>query len=218
MSRILVKICGITSVADARAAVDAGADLLGVNFYEHSPRCIGFELAREIARAVDGRAGMVGVFVNMDLPGLLYIARRVPLNSVQLHGDELPADCQRLSAEFDVIRALKADGASTVKAVAMFGRCSSSVLLDTACAERGGSGRTFNWKALDWVAIRASAPRAKLILAGGLHPGNIAEAISAVHPDAVDVCSGVESEKGIKSAEKMGEFVAAVRAAERQEL
>jgi phosphoribosylanthranilate isomerase len=216
MSAVEIKICGITRAADAQAAVDAGTSMLGLNFYEASPRCISLERAQEIAAAVAGRVKLVGVFVNMNVSGVLQIARAVPLKAVQLHGSESPEDCDALAAEFEVIRALHVDaGFSAARAAQFAGR--AGLLLDTACADHGGSGRSFDWAAVDWACVRVAAAGAKLFLAGGLHAGNVRAAISAAHPDVVDVCSGVEMGKGIKSVELMREFVAAVRAAESEE-
>ncbi len=99
---------------------------------------------------------------------------------------------------------------------AEFAAC-RGLLLDTPCAGHGGSGESFSWESVDWKSLRGAFPAARLFLAGGLHAANVAEAIAVAHPDVVDVCSGVESAKGIKSVSKMREFVAAVRAAERQE-
>jgi phosphoribosylanthranilate isomerase len=216
MSAVEIKICGITNVADAEAALDAGADMLGINFYEASPRRITLERAQEIAEAVAGRVKLVGVFVNMNVTSVLQIARTVPLDVVQLHGSESPEDCATVVAEFAVIRALKVDNTFSAARAAEFSEY-SGLLLDTACASHGGSGRSFDWKSIDWARVREAAPLAKLFLAGGLHAGNVAEAIAAAHPDVVDVCSGVEREKGIKSVRRMREFVAAVRAAESEE-
>jgi phosphoribosylanthranilate isomerase len=232
MSEVQVKICGITSVEDAQAAIELGAAMLGLNFYALSPRCITLERAQEIARAVtfsNRRAGcsplsgatirrvkLVGVFVNMNISEVLRIARAVPLDTVQLHGDESPADCDAVAAGFAVIRALKVDAEFSAERAAEFAVC-RALLLDTPCVGHGGSGKSFDWASVDWARVRGVLPAAKLILAGGLDAGNVAQAIAMADPDAVDVCSGVESAKGIKSVEKMREFVAAVRAAERQE-
>ena len=211
-----IKICGITRVEDAEAAIELGAHMLGLNFYAKSPRCIAPAQAREIARAVAGRARLVGVFVNMNLSELLRTAGEVQLDAVQLHGDESPADCAAVAANFAVIRAIKVDGQFSPAHAARFAAC-SGLLLDTATPAHGGSGESFDWGGVAWEDLRGAAPQAKLFLAGGLHPGNVAAAIAVAHPDAVDVCSGVESAKGTKSVEKMREFVAAVRAAERRE-
>lgn len=213
---VQVKICGITRVADAEAAVALGAAMLGLNFYAPSPRSIATEHARQIARAVAGRATLVGVFVNMNVCEVLRIAREVPLDWVQLHGDETVAECEAIAAAFPVIRALKADAGFTAERAAQYGFC-RGLLLDTPSAGHGGSGESFDWRAIPWQAVRAAAPGAMLFVAGGLDARNVRQAIAAARPDAVDVASGVESEKGIKSVEKMREFIAAVRAAESEE-
>jgi phosphoribosylanthranilate isomerase len=231
--RVEIKICGITRVEDAQAAIELGAAMLGLNFYPPSPRCITLPRAQEIARASagvsdrrasgwpvpvakPGRVKLVGVFVNMNVAEVLRIARAVPLDAVQLHGDESPADCEAVAAEFAVIRALKVDAEFSPARAARFAAC-RALLLDTPCADHGGSGESFRWTDVRWDWLRVRLPESKIYLAGGLHAGNVAEAIAIVHPDVVDVCSGVESAKGIKCVEKMRQFVAAVRAAERQE-
>ena len=227
-----IKICGITRVEDAQAAIELGAAMLGLNFYPQSPRCITLEQAQEIARVVafmnrkagcwpvsgatPGRVKLVGVFVNMNVSELLRIARAVPLDAVQLHGDESPADCEAVAAEFAVIRALKVGAEFSAERVAEFAVC-RGLLLDTPSAAHGGSGECFDWAGVEWERVRRALPAAKLILAGGLDAGNVGEAIAIAKPDMVDVCSGVESAKGIKCLFEMGRFVAAVRAAERQE-
>jgi phosphoribosylanthranilate isomerase len=206
-----IKICGITRTEDALAAVDLGAAMLGLNFYPQSPRCITLEQAQEIARVVAGRVKLVGVFVSMNVSEVLRIASAVPLDAVQLHGDESPQDCELVAQEFELIRAIKADAASATQA----SPCCRGLLVDTPCAAHGGSGESFCWESVPWASLRTALPAIKIFLAGGLHAGNVAEAIAAAHPDVVDVCSGVESAKGIKSVSRMREFVAAVRAAER---
>jgi phosphoribosylanthranilate isomerase len=238
MSAVEIKICGITRVEDAQAAIELGASMLGLNFYPRSPRCVTLPQAQEIARAAAGvsdrrasdrlvpatgvgnstakRAQLVGVFVNMNIAEVLRIARAVPLDAVQLHGDESPADCEAAAAEFAVIRALKVDAEFNPARAAEFAVC-RGLLLDTPTASHGGSGECFDWASVEWGRVRRALPAAKLLLAGGLHAGNVAQAIAVARPDAVDVCSGVESAKGIKSLIEMGKFVAAVRAAERQE-
>jgi phosphoribosylanthranilate isomerase len=224
---VQIKICGITRLADAEAAIECGAAMLGLNFYERSPRCITLELAQEIARAVRGRVKLAGVFVNMNISEVLRVAREVPLDVVQLHGDESAADCATIAGCFEVIRALKVDARFSPACVAEFAAC-SGLLLDTPTPAHGGSGESFDWAGVAWDEVRRAMPNTKIFLAGGLCAGNVAEAIALVHPDVVDVCSGVEAAKGIKSVEKMREFVAAIRsqqaknglaerAAERQE-
>ena len=212
---ITVKICGITRVEDAVAAVEAGAELLGLNFYSGSPRCISVERAQEIAAAVAGRAMLTGVFVNAPVSNILDIARAVPLKQVQLHGEEDADDLRAIARHYPVLRSLQADASLASAQPAQFANC-AGVLVDTASAQRGGTGEAFDWGAINWAALRRAIVPAKLLLAGGLNAANVGAAIAAAHPDAVDVASGVEVEKGIKSAEMMRDFVAAVRAAERQ--
>lgn len=211
-----IKICGITRVQDALAAVDVGAAMLGLNFYPQSPRCITLERAQEITRAIVGvsRVKLVGVFVNMDLSEVLRIAHAVPLDALQLHGDETRRDCELAAQEFEVIRALKADVAFTADRIAEF-TCCRGLLVDTPCAGHGGSGESFPWADVPWASLRRVSSTMKIFLAGGLDAGNVGAAIAAAHPDVVDVCSGVEAAKGIKSVSQMQGFVAAVRAAER---
>ncbi len=115
-----------------------------------------------------------------------------------------------------MIRALKVDAAFSAGRAADFAGC-AGLLLDTPSAGHGGSGESFPWASVPWASLRHGSPAVKVFVAGGLHAGNVAGAIAAAHPDVVDVCSGVESAKGIKSVDRMREFVAAVRAAERQE-
>jgi phosphoribosylanthranilate isomerase len=216
MSAVEIKICGITRVRDALAAVGVGANMLGLNFYGASPRCISLERAQEIATAIKGRVKLIGVFVNMNVSEVLRIAHVVPLQGVQLHGHESMTECGAIAKDFDVIRALKVNAEFSASSAAEFVKC-NGLLLDTPCSGHGGSGRSFDWASVDWASVRRAAPKAKLFLAGGLHAGNVREAIDVVHPDAVDVCSGAESEKGVKSVDRMRAFVAAVRAAERRE-
>lgn len=216
MSAVEIKICGITRVEDALAAIELGAAMLGLNFYEASPRCITLKQAQEIAEVAAGRVKLVGVFVNMNVGEVLRIARAVPLDAVQLHGDESREECESVAEEFEVIRAFKVDAKFSAQRAAEFVAC-RGLLLDTPSVGHGGSGKSFDWESVRWESVRDALGTAKIFLAGGLHAGNVQEAIAMVHPDAVDVCSGVESAKGIKSMIQMREFVAAVRAAERHE-
>ncbi len=213
MSAVQIKICGITRVPDALEAVELGAEMIGLNFYAQSPRVVSVERAKEIATAVAGGAKLVGVFVNMNVEGVLEIARAVPLDFVQLHGDETLNECEAITNEFEVIRALKVDAQFTPECASEFAFC-SGLMLDTASAGFGGAGESFDWAQVDWARVRGASPFVDLYLAGGLNAGNVGEAIAMVHPDVVDVCSGVEAAKGVKSAIRMRAFVAAVRAAE----
>lgn len=200
----LIKICGITNLDDAHAAIAAGADALGFNFYQPSPRYITPESAREIINTLPPSILTVGVFVNEPSPDAVRaIAARAGVKAVQLHGDESPDYCHALSSviknfsvstSFDVdqIRAYEVD----------------AIMLDTKHDHlRGGTGRVFDWS----IAQQVSQLVPKLFLAGGLSPENVGEAITLVHPYAVDTCSALEDKSGIKNHERMRAFVSAVR-------
>lgn len=196
---MIVKICGITRADDARAAVDAGADWIGVVFAQRSPRRVGRESAREIARAVRGRATIAGVFVDAPLAEVNAIADGVDLDVVQLHGRETDAYCAAVMRP--VVKAVRVG-----TAVAPFAHPSGIwTLYDAGVAGvDGGSGRTFDWSLL-------AEPHRPFFLAGGLRPGTVAAAIAAVAPDGVDVSSGVERQPGIKDHDAIRRFIAEVR-------
>ena len=212
---VKMKFCGITRPEDAEAAISSGAAMLGLNFYPASPRHITLERAQQIADAVAGRARLVGVFVNMNLSGIRQIARAVPLDCIQLHGDELREECTELAGDFEVIRAIQVTPQFRPDELAAYA-CCRGLLLDAPSPQHGGSGQSFDWHNIDWPAIREAAPWAELYLAGGLTAENVVEAIRIAHPDVVDVASGIEESKGIKSAMKMRAFATAVQAAGRE--
>jgi phosphoribosylanthranilate isomerase len=205
----LVKICGITNLEDALAAVEAGADLLGFNFYAKSPRHVSPQEARLIAEELPEGVARVGVFVNESEPRA--VARAVEESGVgaaQLHGDETPEFCARLEG-IPVIKALRVGRGFGVERALLYQ--TDAVLLDAYDKDAfGGTGRTFDWS----LARRTREAVPKLFLAGGLTPANVAEAVRAVGPYAVDVCSGVETSPGRKSLRLMRNFVEAVREAE----
>jgi phosphoribosylanthranilate isomerase len=210
-----IKICGVTRADDAARAAGAGADFLGLNFWPPSKRYLAPDRAPAIAAAARaaGAAQLVGVFVNQPLDDIAAIARDVALDIVQLHGDETPAD---------VLAIAHATGRPVWKAIAvgasddLHGLDAWSVaafLLDAPTAGRGGAGKVFDWShARD---ARGRYPARAFVLAGGLGPDNVAAAITAVDPWAVDVASGVESAPGIKDPVKLAAFVAAARAGAR---
>lgn len=209
---VKVKVCGITNQADALAAIEAGADALGFNFYARSPRYIAPEEAREIISELPPTVVLcVGVFVNEERAAT--VARMAELSgvaAVQLHGDESPEYCTELS-ERRIIKALRV-GKDFAPEQATAYRA-ESILLDAFSANaRGGTGETFDWE----LARRTREVVAQLYLAGGLTVENVADAIAAVRPYAVDVCSGVELAPGRKDALRVRAFVSAVRAAEKK--
>ncbi|HEX2639412.1 MAG TPA: phosphoribosylanthranilate isomerase [Pyrinomonadaceae bacterium] len=199
-----IKICGITNLEDAKAAVRFGADQIGLNFYPQSPRYVTVEQARRIAETVASRAAAVGVFVNEPLETIVEIARKVALEAIQLHGDETADFIKGLRNEtgLTVIKAIRvADGLDSAEQNS-FG--ADAILLDSfSNSERGGTGKTFDWD----VARRFSNLALKIYLAGGLTPENVREAIAAVKPYAVDSCSGVELTPGIKDHLRLKLFI-----------
>jgi len=213
-----IKICGITNVDDVRAAIDAGADAIGLNFYEGSPRCVTEEQAREIIAAVRAETVYVGVFVDKPAAEVNRMAREVGLSWVQLHGHETPEALTAVSDDFNIIRVrrLEARGVAAISedlaACRVAGRGPTAVLIDAASpGHYGGTGHTVSWAGL--ADYRQWLGSTELILAGGLTPENVGQAVRIVRPTAVDVASGVESEKGRKDPAKMHAFVEAARQA-----
>ena len=204
---MIVKICGLVRPDDAAAAVRAGADWLGLNFWPRSRRFVRPEVAAEVAaaaRAARPDIVLVGVFVDQDPDHVAERAQAVGLDRIQLHGDESPEMVARFGDR--AIKGAGLAGQADVAALAAY-RC-PVVLVDTPSAGHGGSGLVGDWD----LARRAAALRA-VLLAGGLTPDNVAQAIDRVRPFGVDVASGVESAPGVKDAVAMERFVAAARAA-----
>lgn len=216
-----IKICGITNVEDAVAAVDAGADAIGLNFYEKSPRCVTIGAASAIVDlAYDRGATPVGVFVNHSSAEVDRIATASRISTCQLHGDETPQFAKEIfDLDRDVIRVRRyrsGDGSLGLQEdwdhyAKIVGYSPSAYLIDAASPAFGGSGWTLPWDEIR--ECRRAIGTLPLILAGGLTPDNVAEAIRIVRPAAVDVASGVESAPGKKDPHKVRDFVAAARAA-----
>jgi phosphoribosylanthranilate isomerase len=200
-----IKICGITDPDDARVAALLGADAIGLNFYEKSPRCIDASEAARIIDRLPSFVSTVGVFVNHPDPqGLEDLALSLGLHAVQLHGSETPDYCSMIQ-KVKVIKAFRVDAAFRVETLKNYG--TGMFLLDSGTATQfGGTGQTFDWN----LAYGANA-FGWVVLAGGLNPENVSEAISRMHPFAVDVSSGVESSPGRKDYEKVRRFIENVR-------
>jgi phosphoribosylanthranilate isomerase len=197
-----IKVCGLTTVEDALAAEAAGADAIGLVFAE-SPRSVSLERAREIARRLAPETVRVGVFVNAGADRVLAVARGVPLDWVQLHGDECRTDLDRLDRP--AVKAFRARGPGVLDEIRAFG--AHTFLLDGwSSRRRGGTGVRVD----PALAVRARK-LGFMILAGGLDPGNVAEAILLARPAGVDVSSGVERRPGRKDPGKMREFISEVR-------
>jgi phosphoribosylanthranilate isomerase len=194
---VKLKVCGVTTLEDARAAIDCGAEYLGFNFYTKSPRYIAPLSARAIIERLPDAIISVGVFVNESRPeDVVEILRVSGARMAQLHGDESPDYCASVGAE-RVIKALRIGEDFDARRVLDYP--AAAILLDAFDAKLyGGTGKTANWE-----IARKAAELTRVFLAGGLSPENIVEAIRAVEPFAVDVNSGVESAPGRKDAGRL---------------
>jgi phosphoribosylanthranilate isomerase len=209
---VRVKICGITSVADAEMALEAGANALGFNFYPPSPRYIPPSHARRIVERMPAAVDAIGVFVNASYADTDEIALSTDLDVVQLHGEESLETVEQISNAWPLIKAFRVGPEFQVAALEPYSKLTDFFLLDGFSTEiRGGTGATFDWS----LALPAKR-YGRIFLSGGLTPENVAEAVRQVRPFAVDVCSGVEAEPGKKDAARMREFVKAVDAASRE--
>lgn len=205
MSAVRSKICGITRIEDALAAVEAGADAIGLVFYVKSPRAVTVQQARTIIAALPPFVTTVGLFVDASRCELGEILDAVPLDLLQFHGDESPAACDGYHRPY--IKALRVKPGDDIAAQVALYKNASGVLLDTYVPGiPGGTGEAFDWSL---VPVGLSKP---VILAGGLTADNVAGAINRVRPYAVDVSGGVEVAKGIKDAKMIRAFIQAVKA------
>jgi phosphoribosylanthranilate isomerase len=208
---VLVKICGITNGPDARAACEAGANLLGFNFYEKSPRHITSSDASKIRSQLPQAVEAVGIFVNAPPAAVASLSSSLRLNAAQLHGDESPPTVAEVARTIRVLKAFRVDPDFSLAALDEYPDA-YAFLFDAAHAgQYGGTGR-----ATDWALARRAALSRRIILAGGLKVENVAAAIRLVRPFAVDVASGVESKPGKKDHGRLREFIQEVRRAERQ--
>jgi len=199
------KICGITRVEDALVAAEAGADAIGLVFYAKSPRAVNIQQARTIIAALPPFVTTVGLFVNASRCELNETLDAVPLDMLQFHGDETPADCEGFHRPW--YKALRVKPGEDIRVQTARYVGASAILLDTFVAGvPGGTGEVFDWSLIPTDLAKP------LILAGGLTPENVQQAIAEVRPFAVDVSGGVEASKGIKDAEGVREFVRLVRA------
>lgn len=199
-----VKVCGVTSAEDVQLCVAAGVDAIGLNFAPASPRCLTLEAARALVSGIPSHILSVGVFVDADLEQLLHYKEALGLRCLQLHGDETPDLLERVLPH--AYKALRVRGADVHAEAARFG--GEDILLDAYVpGAHGGTGARF-----DWNLARELGRTRRVVLAGGLTPENVAEAIRVAQPFCVDVASGVESAPGRKDAAKVQAFVRAARA------
>ncbi len=202
--RVRTKICGITRVDDALAAADAGVDAIGLVFYANSPRAVSVAQAEKILAALPPFVSTVGLFVNAPRAEINAILAELPLDVLQFHGDETPAECEGFSRPY--FRALRMQpGVDIAQAAAQYTNAQGILLDAWVPGVHGGTGKRF-----DWQQIPAGLAK-PLILAGGLNADNAALAMQQVHPWALDVSGGVESSRGVKDADKMREFLYAVQ-------
>ncbi|MDP1644867.1 MAG: phosphoribosylanthranilate isomerase [Thiobacillus sp.] len=198
---VRVKICGITRLQDLHAACDTGADALGFVFYAKSPRHVTIATAAALVRELPPFVQSVGLFVNAEPAFIEAILQAVPLDLLQFHGDETPADCARFGRPY--IKAVRVNrDTDLLKCAADFDTARGLLLDAYVPGMPGGTGERF-----DWSLIPPDLPK-PVILSGGLTPDNVAKAIQRVRPWAVDVSSGVEATKGIKDAHKIAQFIA----------
>lgn len=203
-----IKICGITRPEDARMAVESGADAIGLNFCRQSPRYLDPSEAGKVVKAADGRALVVGVFVNETPESIVAIAEATGIGAVQLSGDEPSEVAARLP--YRVVKAVRVPpGAQTLSAWAGY-PCEALLLDAYRAGSYGGTGTALDWKSLPAAVSALRRPdgsAVRWLLAGGLTPGNVREAILASRASGVDVASGVESAPGVKDARKVAEFI-----------
>ncbi|WP_324778973.1 phosphoribosylanthranilate isomerase [Thiobacillus sedimenti] len=202
---VRVKICGITRTEDLHAACAAGADALGFVFYDKSPRHVSAAAAAALLREMPPFVQSVGLFVDADPAFVEAVLQVAPLDLLQFHGDETPADCARHGRPY--LKAIRVNPDTDLLKCAADFEAARGLLLDAFVpGVPGGTGERF-----DWSLIPRELPL-PVILSGGLDPGNVAEAVRTVRPWAVDVSSGVEASKGIKDALKVAQFIARAKA------
>jgi phosphoribosylanthranilate isomerase len=206
-----VKICGITRVQDARLAEKLGAWALGFNFYKESPRSVSPADAWKIRRKLELTTEAVGLFVNWKPEVIITLVHALELDAVQMHGDESPKQVAYCEDDLPVFKAFRVGPRFSMSEFRRFSRATAFLLDSAQRGQFGGTGKSF-----DWSIAKNAAKKHRIILAGGLTPENVAEAILTVRPYAVDVASGVESRPGIKDPGKLREFFAEVSRANRE--
>jgi phosphoribosylanthranilate isomerase len=208
---IRIKICGITNAADALAAIDAGANLLGFNFYAKSPRHITEAEAAKIRPQLPKKIKAVGVFVNAPPAEAAALCKSLKLDAAQLHGDETPETVAEMACSLPVFKAFRVEPDFRLGTLDEYPEAFAYLFDAANTGQYGGTGRTTDWD----VARRAAVGR-RIILAGGLNAENVAAAVRIVRPYAVDVASGVESKPGKKDHGRLREFIREVRRGERK--
>ncbi len=209
MASTRIKICGITRLEDARAAICSGVDAIGLVFYATSPRAVTTDQAAAIVAIVPPFVSVVALFVDEPAASIERILSTVPIDLIQFHGDETADFCQQFGRPW--IKALRVRPSLDIAGACRQYHGARGVLLDSwQEGVPGGTGQPFDWQL---APAELSLP---VVLAGGLHQGNVGAAIRALRPAAVDVSGGVESSPGIKDLHKIQQFIAAVRVADQQ--
>jgi phosphoribosylanthranilate isomerase len=208
---IRVKICGITNAADALAAIDAGANLLGFNFYAKSPRRISETDAAKIRPQLPKKIKAVGIFVNTPPGEVVALCKSLKFDAAQLHGDETPEDVAELAHSLPVYKAFRVEPDFPLSTLEEYSDAFAYLFDAADTGQYGGTGR-----ATDWDVARRAAVSHRIILAGGLKVENVAAAVRIVRPYAVDVASGVESKPGKKDHGLLREFIQEVRRGEKK--
>jgi phosphoribosylanthranilate isomerase len=206
-----VKICGITNWADAKVCVDAGASALGFNFYAKSPRAVSPAAAWDIIRRLPPFVAAVGVFVDWQPAAVSSLARALHLHAVQLHGNETVEDVRKLAGSFSVIKAVQVHDGFRAESLKKYSDAAAVLLDGFRDGLHGGTGST-----VDWTLAANAAKHSRIILAGGLTPENVAQAIFIARPYAVDVASGVESKPGKKDSQRVRAFIDAAASTDEQ--
>lgn len=197
--RTRIKMCGMTSAVDVNYAVSLGVDAVGFIFYERSQRAVTIEMAHQLLAQLPAFVDAVGVFVNPEPSFVTSALKELPLQYLQFHGEETISFCEQFDRPY--VKAISALSTDTILQAARDYASTKAILLDTPSIHRGGTGVVFDW---DMIPQVCSKP---IILAGGLNAQNVARAINACSPYAVDVCSGIEDAIGRKNHKKMREFV-----------
>jgi phosphoribosylanthranilate isomerase len=208
---VRIKICGITNAADALAAVDAGANLLGFNFYEKSARFLTESAAAKIRTQLPKNVEAIGIFVNMPSTDVAALCKLLKLDAAQLHGDESPEAVAEVGNSIPVIKAFRVEPDFPLKTLDEYPRAFAFLFDAAHTGQYGGTGRT-----TDWDVARRAATDHRIILAGGLKVENVAAAVRIVRPYGIDVASGVESKPGKKDHGRLWEFIQEVRRAEKK--
>ena len=205
-----IKICGLRDPVGVNAAVQAGADAIGLVFYPPSPRAVSLALAGELVKGLPAGVDTVALLVNPSEVEVELIRGKLPITLWQFHGDESPADCIRLAAGQPWLKAARIGDNFAFTNFSLQYDLASGFLLDALVEGYGGGGQPFNWQGIPQAWLSANAHR--VVLSGGLNARNVGEAIARLRPCAVDISSGVEITKGVKDPALIRTFIEAVRA------